>query len=56
MSSEIITIPIHIFEEVLVTLKHARMFICTKQQMNFVGVNLHNELIDTLEAIKKQEE
>ena len=51
-----ITISPHIFKEIITTLKHAQIFISTKQKMHPDGINLHKDLITILEDIGKEEE
>jgi len=51
-----VILSLKLFKEIIVTLKHGRIFVCSGQHMHPTGIDLYNELVYTLEAIEKQEE
>lgn len=52
--------PVHekmkLLAEALVTLKHARVFICTREKMHPTGIELYDELVAKIEELEKQNE
>ena len=44
----------HVFNEIITTLKHARIFISTRQKMHPDGIKLHEDLITNLEDLGKE--
>jgi hypothetical protein len=49
--------PVHekmkLFKEALITLKHARVFIATREKMHPIGIELYDDLIRHMEALEK---
>jgi hypothetical protein len=43
-----------LFQEILVTLKHARIFICTREKMHPEGIRQYDALIDRLTQQRTQ--
>jgi len=46
-----IEIPEKLFEDIMVTMRHARVFITSREKMHFTGVRLLDELVSSLEEI-----
>ena len=44
-----ISIPKHVMDEILSTMRHARTFITSRQKMNPTGIELYDELIKNLQ-------
>ena len=38
-----------LLNEILITMKHARIFICSREKMHPTGIQLYDELIERLE-------
>ena len=49
-----ITIPKTVFDNILNTLKHAEVFIRTREKMHPDGVYLYNDLISSLKKVASQ--
>lgn len=51
----IIKLSPHVLSEIITTLKHAQIFISSRQKMHHDGIKLHEDLITNLEDLGKEE-
>jgi len=52
---DMVTLPRHMFNEIMSTMKHARIFITSREKMQPVGVNLYDTLLIALHTYTSQQ-